>query len=87
MLASSEGGAQEQRDDSPCGLVRGDAACSAALPQGELNVSPGIKHAITPFVCTVALAFLLRHAPDRGGAPSRSDRSVNAPHAEPQRVH
>jgi hypothetical protein len=66
MLASSEGGAQEQRDDSPCGLVRGDAACSAALPQGELGVISGIKHAITPLVCTVALDFLLRHAPDRG---------------------
>jgi pimeloyl-ACP methyl ester carboxylesterase len=36
------------------------------LPQGELGVIPGIKHAITPLVCTVTLDFLLRHAPERG---------------------
>lgn len=32
------------------------------LPHGEFGVIPGIKHAITPLVCTVALDFLLRHA-------------------------
>ncbi len=34
-----------------------------SLQQGEFGVIPGTEYGITPLVCTVALDFLLRHAP------------------------
>lgn len=51
------------RDDY-CSVEEGVSAYRI-LQQGEFGVIPGSKHAITPFVCTLALDFLRRHAPER----------------------
>lgn len=48
--------------DEGCSVEEGVTAYRA-LRQGEFGVIPGIKHAITPIVCTLALDFLRRHAP------------------------
>jgi pimeloyl-ACP methyl ester carboxylesterase len=51
--------------DEFCSVEEG-VSTYRALPRGELGVIPGIEHAITPLVCTVALDFLRRHAREPG---------------------
>jgi pimeloyl-ACP methyl ester carboxylesterase len=51
--------------DEFCSVEEGVSAYRT-LQQGEFGIIPGTKHAITPLARTLALDFLLRHAPERG---------------------
>jgi len=69
--------------DGGCSVEEGVAAYRK-LPHGEMGMIPGIEHAITPLVCTVALDFLLRH---RSHANESSVAGASTPAAEPVASH